>query len=94
MEEDYHLRANIECIILIFAAVVVAMITFAMVTSAIINNLIKKVKEDCQPRSKMECTVKCVEKCEDEDKRVCMTMPVEECKEVMVMMLVMLLVTR
>ena len=71
----YHLDLCPRC----FAIVI---IIFAMVTSTIINNMIKKVKEDCQPRSKMECTEKCVEKCEDEDKRVCMTMPVEECKEV------------
>ena len=52
----------------------------------IIIIILIQVKEDCQPRSKMECNEKCVEKCEDEAKRVCMTMPVEECKEVMVIM--------
>ena len=73
---------SIECITLIFAAVIITIITsFAIITSTTINMIIK-VKEDCQPRSKMECSEKCVEKCEDEDKRVCMTMPVEECKEV------------
>ena len=74
---------KIECIILIFSAVVVTIITFAITFTSITINMITKVKEDCQPRSKMECSEKCVEKCEDEDKRVCMTMPVEECKEVM-----------
>ena len=82
---------KIECIILIFAAVIVTIITsFAITFTSTTINMVTKVKEDCQPRSKMECSEKCIEKCEDEDKRVCMTMPVEECKEVMVMLVMLM----